>query len=75
LLPPLHVALVKPEQIIAGLDDLFPLMRYADEAANRELTSAVTFITGPSRTADIELTLVVGVHGPQELHVIVLKQG
>jgi L-lactate dehydrogenase complex protein LldG len=75
LLPPLHVALVKPEQIIAGLDDLFPLMRYADAAAGRELTGAVTFITGPSRTADIELTLVVGVHGPQELHVIVLKQG
>lgn len=73
LLPPVHVALVKPEQILAGLDDLFPLVRIADRAANRELTSAVTFITGPSRTADIELTLVVGVHGPQELHVILLR--
>jgi len=73
LLPPVHVALVKPEQILAGLDDLFPLIRATDRAMNRELSSAVTFITGPSRTADIELTLVVGVHGPQELHVILLK--
>ena len=73
LLPPLHVAIVRAEQILAGLDDLFPLMRYADGAVSRELTSAVTFITGPSRTADIELTLVVGVHGPQKLHVILLK--
>ena len=36
-----------------------------------ELSPAVTFITGPSRTADIELTLTIGVHGPQELYVII----
>ncbi|MFY9558434.1 MAG: lactate utilization protein [Blastocatellia bacterium] len=70
LLPPVHIALIKPEQIISGLDDLFPLLRQESHAAMRDLSSAVTFITGPSRTADIELTLVVGVHGPQELHVV-----
>jgi L-lactate dehydrogenase complex protein LldG len=37
----------------------------------KDLGRAVTFVTGPSRTADIELTLTVGVHGPQELYVIV----
>jgi L-lactate dehydrogenase complex protein LldG len=36
-----------------------------------EISPAITFITGPSRTADIELTLAIGVHGPQELYVIV----
>jgi len=72
LLPPVHVALVRPDQFINGLDDLFPLLRYNMEISQREMSSAVTFITGPSRTADIELTLVVGVHGPQELHVLLL---
>ena len=70
LVPPVHVAIVETRQIIAGLDDLFPLLAEND----RELASAVTFITGPSRTADIELTLVVGVHGPQQLHVILLAE-
>jgi len=65
LLPPIHVAILRPEQIIRGLDDLFALLPVGDD-----LSSAVTLITGPSRTADIELTLVVGVHGPQQLHVI-----
>jgi L-lactate dehydrogenase complex protein LldG len=65
LLPPIHVAILRPEQILRGLDDLFALL-----PAGRDLSSAVTLITGPSRTADIELTLVVGVHGPQQLHVI-----
>jgi len=73
LLPPVHIAVLKPEQIIPGLNDLFPLLRSETEAPNGSgLASAVTFITGPSRTADIELTLVVGVHGPQQLHAILL---
>jgi L-lactate dehydrogenase complex protein LldG len=69
LLPPVHVAVVRPGQILSSLDDLFPVLRHDGKG---ELASAVTFITGPSRTADIELTLVVGVHGPQELHVVLL---
>jgi L-lactate dehydrogenase complex protein LldG len=38
----------------------------------KQMSRAITFITGPSRTADIELTLTVGVHGPKELYVIVI---
>jgi L-lactate dehydrogenase complex protein LldG len=71
LLPPVHIAIVRPQQILSGLSDLFPMMR--DDAGSSDLCSAITFITGPSRTADIELTLVVGVHGPQQLHVILLE--
>lgn len=74
LLPPVHIAIVRPDQFIVGLDDLFPLLRFQTELMESGLFSAVTFITGPSRTADIELTLVVGVHGPQELHVILLDE-
>jgi L-lactate dehydrogenase complex protein LldG len=72
LLPPVHIALVRPEQVLPGLSELFPLLRATAHAEGRDLSSAITFITGPSRTADIELTLVVGVHGPQELHVLLL---
>jgi L-lactate dehydrogenase complex protein LldG len=68
LVPPIHVALVKPEEVLADLNDLFPLLK-----ERGTLSSAIAFITGPSRTADIEMTLVVGVHGPQELHVIMVS--
>lgn len=75
LLPPVHIALLKPDQVIPGLDELFPLLADNYAKSNGSLDSALTFITGPSRTADIELTLVVGVHGPQELHVVLLDEG
>ena len=74
LLPPVHIAVMKPEQVLSGLSDLFPLLRVEAQADGRDLSSAITFITGPSRTADIELTLVVGVHGPQQLHVVLLEK-
>ena len=71
LLPPVHIALIRPEQIIRGFDELFELLRADFEVTG--VKSAVTFITGPSRTADIELTLVVGVHGPQQLHAVLIN--
>jgi L-lactate dehydrogenase complex protein LldG len=67
LLPPVHIALAEPGQILPDLFDLFPL--YAGNA----LPSCLSVITGPSKTGDIELRLVTGVHGPGEVHVIVCK--
>jgi L-lactate utilization protein LutC len=67
LLPPVHIAVVPRERILTGLDEL--LTRTPLPA---ERSSSMLFITGPSRTADIEQILVRGVHGPGEIHVIVV---
>lgn len=66
LVPPVHIAIVKASTIYATLGETFSMLQNGEE-----LSPAITFITGPSRTADIELTLTIGVHGPQELYVII----
>jgi len=65
LVPPVHIAIVNASSIVDTLSDVLALLQ------KKEISPAITFITGPSRTADIELTLAIGVHGPQELYVIV----
>jgi L-lactate dehydrogenase complex protein LldG len=66
LLPPVHIALLNSRDIFPTIGDALTALH------QNSLSRAITFITGPSRTADIELTLTVGVHGPKELHVIVI---
>jgi L-lactate dehydrogenase complex protein LldG len=65
LVPPVHIAIINASAIVETLSDALTLLQ------QKEISPAITFITGPSRTADIELTLAIGVHGPQELYVIV----
>lgn len=72
LLPPVHLALMKARQVVASLDDLFTLVRESFFNKSSSITSCMTFITGPSRTGDIELTLTIGVHGPRELHILIV---
>ena len=73
LLPPIHVAIVRPEDVIESLEDLFTLRRDAFYSEGAEAGGYLNIITGPSRTADIEQTLVIGVHGPVEAHMVILE--
>jgi L-lactate dehydrogenase complex protein LldG len=65
LLAEFHIAIISSSQIVWSLDEAL---------RNEEVrsASAIALITGPSRTADIEMTLTIGVHGPKELHVFVV---
>jgi L-lactate utilization protein LutC len=73
LLPPVHIALVRSSQIAASLDEV--ISKIGKERIDRvDASRSVTLITGPSRTSDVELVLSIGVHGPKELHVIILNE-
>ncbi len=67
LLPVIHITVLGVDRILTGLDELFTLM--PDPGA---LSSSMVFIGGPSRTADIEQILTLGVHGPRELHLVLV---
>ena len=68
LLPETHVAIVAAERIVPFMEDAWTLLRAERDGAPR----AVNFISGPSRTADVELELYLGAHGPYRVHVIVI---
>jgi L-lactate dehydrogenase complex protein LldG len=79
LLPPMHIAIVERQQIVPDLIDAFAILGAGsnDQIPNPQsqipnLPSNVTFITGPSKTGDIELQLTTGVHGPGKWRVIVI---
>lgn len=71
LLPPVHVALVRVNQLVPRLEDYIAQQRAKGLPAFSE-GSNVVLLTGASRTADIEMNVVYGVHGPLELHVILI---
>ncbi|MBN2198301.1 MAG: LUD domain-containing protein [Candidatus Aminicenantes bacterium] len=75
-LPPVHIALVSAEKFVASLEEAVPLLKALVTASSgSKMTSYVSFITGPSRTTDIEKETAVGVHGPREVHIIILDNG
>ena len=71
LLPETHIAIVYAARIVRGMEEAWRLMR--DELGR--LPRAVNFISGPSRTADIEQTVTLGAHGPYRVHVILVARG
>jgi L-lactate dehydrogenase complex protein LldG len=74
LLPLIHVAVIHRDQIIADLKELFAILKWDPGHQNEGLTNCMTFISGPSKTADIEATMVHGAHGPREVYVYVITR-
>lgn len=72
LLPPVHIAITRSSQRLKKIQDLVSLFRMWLKKEGR-MPSAVHIISGPSRTADIELTLVLGAHGPRALYILALE--
>jgi L-lactate dehydrogenase complex protein LldG len=70
LLPETHIAIVPVGRIVATMEDAFALLR----AERGKLPRAVNFISGPSRTGDIEQTIVLGAHGPCRVHLILVEE-
>lgn len=68
LILPAHIAIVRESQIVPDLIDFFANL------PNAELPANLTLISGPSKTADIEGILITGVHGPGEVHVVVIRE-
>jgi L-lactate dehydrogenase complex protein LldG len=65
LLPEVHVSVVAEDRVLADLEELFA-------AVGDALPSSLAVVSGPSRSADIEQILVLGVHGPREEHVVIV---
>ena len=69
LLPPVHLVIAERARLVPDLFDVFEGQRWGEPPS---VPSCLTLITGPSKTGDIELRLVTGVHGPGEMHVILI---
>lgn len=72
LLPPVHIAILEKENIVLNIHALFAKLGESYKKNYDELCTCISFITGPSRTADIELNLTLGVHGPGRAIVIIV---
>ena len=68
LLPDTHVAVVRADRIVSGMEEMFALVRRERGAMPR----AINLISGPSRTGDVEQTIVLGAHGPFRVHILVV---
>ncbi len=73
LVPSIHIGVIYLEQIIRDLKELYALLSFDPDVKAEGLTNCMTFISGPSKTADVEATMVHGAHGPREMYVFVIK--
>ena len=72
LVPSIHIAVITLDQIVADMKELFALLRWDERYRQEGLSNYMSFISGPSKTADIEATMVHGAHGPKEVHLFVI---
>jgi L-lactate dehydrogenase complex protein LldG len=68
LLPETHIAVLACERVVAAMEDVWTLLR----AEHGAMPRAVNFVSGPSRTADIEQTVTLGAHGPSRVHIVLV---
>lgn len=73
LVPAVHVAVIKIDQIMTNLTELYAVLDDKKNTQNNGLTHHMVFISGPSKTADIELTMIHGAHGPKEMYIFVIR--
>jgi L-lactate dehydrogenase complex protein LldG len=72
LIPSIHVAVIYISQLLANLSELYAVLSQDPDHRAEGLTNCLTFISGPSKTADIEAMLVHGAHGPREMELCVI---
>jgi L-lactate dehydrogenase complex protein LldG len=73
-LPDTHIVIVQARQVVATYEDAWDRLR-ATRAAPDGLPRTVNFITGPSRTGDIEQRIELGAHGPRRVHIVIVDDG
>jgi L-lactate dehydrogenase complex protein LldG len=73
LVPSIHIGVIYLNQIIRDLKELYALISFDPQMQLEGLTNCMTFISGPSKTADVEATMVHGAHGPREVYVHVIS--
>ena len=72
LVPSIHVAVIELSQVIANLKELYALLKWDPQHSKEGLTNCMSLVSGPSKTADIEATMVHGAHGPREVYLFVI---
>ena len=76
-LPDTHIVVLRSRQVVASYEDGFDNLRrkFAKPEGGFAMPRTVNFITGPSRTADIEQKIELGAHGPRRLHIVLIDEG
>jgi L-lactate dehydrogenase complex protein LldG len=72
LIPSLHICIIELDQLVANVEECYTLLKYDEREKQEGLTNVMTMISGPSKTADIELVMSYGAHGPRELNLFVI---
>jgi L-lactate dehydrogenase complex protein LldG len=71
LLPETHIALLQADRIVDTMEDVFEVLRRERGGPQQMMPRAINMVSGPSRTGDIEQTIVLGAHGPYRVHIII----